>query len=114
MLGIHVDIILGNIPLPSRRYAWINLGSNFKNARNMRSCMCVKLLIMFLRITKIYILLCLWCMVKEILVIGQPKVKWGQIFNNVRFTCLRYQIVRLAVYMPKIYGLTQLGHPVLK
>ena len=39
-------------------------------------------------------------MVKEILVKGQPKVKWGQIFNNVRLACMKYQIVRLAVYMP--------------
>ena len=43
-------------------------------------------------------------MVKEILAKGQPKVKWGQIFNNVRFTCMKYQIVRLAVYMPKTYA----------
>ena len=25
-------------PLPSRRHAWINFGSNFKNARNMLLC----------------------------------------------------------------------------
>ena len=50
-------------------------------------------------------------MVKEILANGQPKVKWGQIFNNVRLTCMTYQIVRLAMYMPKTGALK---HQVLK
>ena len=37
------------------------------------------------RITKIYSLLCVECMVREILTKGHLKVKWGQIFNNVQF-----------------------------
>ena len=37
------------------------------------------------RITKIYSLLCVGHMVGEILTKGHPKVKWGQIFNNIRF-----------------------------
>ena len=45
---------------------------------------------------------------------GQPKVKWGQIFKNVQFTYMKYQIVRLAVDMPKIYAFKKFGHPVLK
>ena len=45
----------------------------------------VKLLVMFFRITKISSYQCLWCMAKQILAKGQPKVKWGQIFNNVGF-----------------------------
>ena len=45
-------------------------------------------------------------MVKEMLAKGQPKVKLGQIFNYVRLTWMKYQIVRLAVYMPKIYAFT--------
>ena len=36
---------------------------------------------MFIRTTKIYSLLYL---VREILTKGHPKVKWGQIFNNIR------------------------------
>ena len=40
-------------------------------------------------------------MVKEVLGKGQAKVKWGQIFNNVQFIRMKYQIVRLAVYMLK-------------
>ena len=38
-----------------------------------------------MRITKIYNLLGVGCMVGEILTKGHPKVKWGQIFNNIRF-----------------------------
>ena len=38
-----------------------------------------------IRITKIYDLLCVRCMVKEILMKGHPKFKWGQIFNNNGF-----------------------------
>ena len=45
-------------------------------------------------------------MVEEILAKGQPKVEWGQIFNNVRFTCMTNQSVRLAVYMPNVYAFT--------
>ena len=37
------------------------------------------------RITKIYSLLYVGCMVREILTKGHPKVKWGQIFNSIRF-----------------------------
>ena len=36
-----------------------------------------------IRTTKIYSLLCVGCMVREILTKGHPKVKWGQIFNNI-------------------------------
>ena len=53
-------------------------------------------------------------MVREILAKGQAKVKWGQIFNTVRFRRMKYQIVRLAVYMPKIHAFTKFGHPALK
>ena len=35
-----------------------------------------------IRITKIYSLLCLGCIVREILTKGHPKVKWGQIFKQ--------------------------------
>ena len=35
-----------------------------------------------IRTTKIYSLLCVGCMVREILTKGHPKVKWGQIFKT--------------------------------
>ena len=35
------------------------------------------------RITKIYSLLWVGCMLREVLTKGHPKVKWGQIFNNI-------------------------------
>ena len=38
-----------------------------------------------IRITKIYSLLCVGCMVRGILSKGHPEVKWGQIFNNIQF-----------------------------
>ena len=54
-------------------------------------------------------------MIKEILAKGQAKVKWGQIFNNVRLRRIKHKIVRLDVYMQKIYDFSKLfGHPVLK
>ena len=56
-----------------------------------------------IRITKIYSLLCVWCIVKEILTKGHPKVKWGQIFNNIRFAWMIYQIIPLSLHIPKIY-----------
>ena len=62
-------------PPPRRRHAWINFGSNFKNARNMLSCMS-NCLFCFKGLQTYISLLCLWCMVKEILAEGQPKVKW--------------------------------------
>ena len=37
--------------------------------------------------------------VKEKLAKGQAKVKWGRIFNNVRFQRMTHQIVRLTVHM---------------
>ena len=64
-------------------YAEVKWGQNFK-----------KLQIAFhvyqitrevIRITKIYSLLCVGCMVREILTKGHPKVKWGQSFNNIQF-----------------------------
>ena len=51
-----------------------------------------------IRITKIYSLLCVGCMVKEILTKGHPKVKWGQISNNIRFALMIYQIVPLIYF----------------
>ena len=56
-----------------------------------------------IRITKIYSLLCVGCMVREILTKGHPKVKWGQIFNNIRFAWMIYQIIPLSLHIPKIY-----------
>ena len=35
-------------------------------------------------------------------------------FNNVQFTRLKYQIVRLVVQMPKIYAFKKFEHPALK
>ena len=55
------------------------------------------------RITKIYSLLCVGCMVRKILTKVHPKVKWGQIFNNIRFAWMIYQIVPLSLHIPKIY-----------
>ena len=55
------------------------------------------------RITKIYSLLCVGCMIREILTKGHPKVKWGQIFNNIRFAWMIYQIIPLSLHIPKIY-----------
>ena len=55
--------------------------------------------------TKIYSLLCVVCMVREILTKGHPKVKWGQIFNNIWFTWMIYQIIPLSLHTPKIYTL---------
>ena len=57
-------------------------------------------------ITKIYSLLCVGCMVREILTKGHPKVKWGQIFNNIRFAWMIYQIIPLSLHIPKIYTLS--------
>ena len=48
-----------------------------------------------IRTTKIYSLVCVGCMVKDILTEGHPKVKWGQIFNNIRFAWMTYQIIPL-------------------
>ena len=56
-----------------------------------------------IRITKIYSLLCVGCMVWEILTKGHPKVKWGQIFNNIRFAWMIYQIIPLSLRISKIY-----------
>ena len=49
-----------------------------------------------IRITKIYGLLCVGCMV-------YPKVKWGQIFINIRFAWMIYQIIPLSLHIPKMY-----------
>ena len=54
------------------------------------------------RITKMYRLLCLGCMVREILTKGHPKVKWGQI-SNIRFAWMIYQIIPFSLHIPKIY-----------
>ena len=54
-------------------------------------------------ITKIYTLLCVGCMVREILTKGHPKVKWGQILNNIRFPWMICQIIPLSLHIPKIY-----------
>ena len=56
-----------------------------------------------IRTTKIYSLLCVGCMVREILTKRHPKVKWGQIFNNIRFAWMTYQIIPLNLHIPKIY-----------
>ena len=58
-------------------------GQNFKMLQ--MTCHVYQITREVIRITKIYSLLCVGCMVKEILTKGHPKVKWGQIFNNVRF-----------------------------
>ena len=55
------------------------------------------------RITKIYSLSCVGSMVEEIFAKVHPKVKWGQIFNNVRFAWVTPQTVRLAMHIPNIY-----------
>ena len=52
---------------------------------------------------KIYSLLRVGCMVREILTKGHPKVKWGQIFSNIRFAWMTYQIIPLSLHIPKIY-----------
>ena len=49
-----------------------------------------------IRTTKIYSLLCVGCMAREILMKGHPKVKWDQIFNNIRFAWMTYQIIPLS------------------
>ena len=56
-----------------------------------------------IKITKIYSLLCVGCMVREILTKGHPKVKWGQILNNIRFAWMIYQIIPLSMHIAKIY-----------
>ena len=56
-----------------------------------------------IRITKKYSSLCVGCMVREILTKGHPKVKWGQIFNNIRFAWMIYQIIPFSLHIPKIY-----------
>ena len=56
-----------------------------------------------IRITKIYSLLCAGCMAREILAKGHLKVKWGQIFNNIRFASMIYQFIPLSMHIPKIY-----------
>ena len=56
-----------------------------------------------IRITKIYSLLCVGCMVRKILTKGHLKVKWGQIFNNIRFAWMMYQIIPLSLHIPEIY-----------
>ena len=55
-----------------------------------------------IRIRRIYSLLCVGWMVREILTKGHPKVKWGQIFNNIRFAWMIYQIIPLALHIRKI------------
>ena len=45
-------------------------------------------------------------MVKEILAKGHPKVKWGKIFNIIRFAWMTYQNVRLDMHIPNIYTFT--------
>ena len=57
-----------------------------------------------IRTTKIYSFLCVGCMVREILTKGHPKVKWGQIFNSIRFAWMTYQIIPLSLHIPKIYN----------
>ena len=104
-VGKYFDKILGTMPPP--QYASRMDEFRVKFQKMLETCFHVRQIARYvLRITKIYSLLCLWCMVKEILAKGQPKVKWGQIFNNIRFTCTKYQIVHLAVYMTKIYAFT--------
>ena len=56
-----------------------------------------------IRITKIYSLPYVGCKVEEILTKGHPKVKWGQIFNDIRSAWMTYQIVGLALYISKMY-----------
>ena len=56
-----------------------------------------------IRITKIYSLLCVGCMVREILTKGHRKVKWVQIVNNNRFAWMIYQIIPLSLHIQKMY-----------
>ena len=48
-------------------------------------------------------LLCVGCMVREILTKDHPKVKWGQIFNNIWFAWMIYQIIPLSLHNFKNY-----------
>ena len=66
------------------------------------------------RITKIYSLLWVGCMVRETLTTGHPKVKWGQIFNNIQFAWMTYQIIPLGLHIPKIYTFQLFQLPLLK
>ena len=61
------------------------------------------------RITKIYSLLCVGCMVRVIFTEGHPKVKWGQIFNNIRFAWMIHQIIPLACTFQKCILLSYLS-----
>ena len=56
-----------------------------------------------IRITKIHNLLCVGCMVREILMKDHPKVKWDQMFDNIRFAWMIYQIIHLSLNILNIY-----------
>ena len=49
-------------------------------------------------------------MIEVILAKVHPKVKWGQIFNNVWSAWMTYQIVCLAMYISKMYTLIMFCH----
>ena len=86
-------------PLSSRGQAGVKWGSNFQNASNDLSY--ILNYSWGYKITKIYSLLCVGCMVREILTKGHPKVKRGQIFNNIRFAWMIYPIIPLSLHIPK-------------
>ena len=67
-----------------------NIGQNFKMLQ--MTFHVYQITREIIRIAKIYSLLCVGCMVREILTKGHPKVKRGQIFNNIRFAWMIYQI----------------------
>ena len=82
----------------------VKWGSNFQNASNDLSYI-YQITREAIKITKkIYSLLCVGCMVREILTKCHPKVKWGQIFNSIQFAWMIYQIIPLSLHIPKIYS----------
>ena len=88
-------------PLPSRGHAEVKGGQNSKILQMTFHAYQITREVM--RITKIYYLLGVGCMVGEILTKGHPKVKWGQIFNNIRFAWMIYKIIPRSLHIPKIY-----------
>ena len=86
-------------PLPNRGHAEVKWGQNFKMLQ--MTFHVYQITHEVIRITKIYSLLCVGCMVREILTKSHPKVKWGQIFNNIRFAWMIHQIIPLGLHIPK-------------
>ena len=82
------------LPLPSRCYAWVNLGSNFKNVKNMLLCISNYSL---LRIRKMYIFF-----FHSVWLRRYSNRSSGVIFSTTS-EWMTYHIVRLVLYVSKIY-----------